>query len=145
MVWQQKNKYAIIVKEFTHSQIPKWNGTTGYPIMTAGNIGILNEETKIYDFKEVDCSVFGEKVVPCFLEDFVLHFTHIFKTVDSFLPMPHDQEEKNITERFEIRLLKATSQMDVDIAKMYYEAAQIDRLSIKQSLYRLGIINSNGQ
>lgn len=137
--WRQKDKYAIVLKEFTHSQIPKHNGTKGFPIMTSDNIGLFNEDTGNYDFKETTCSIYGNKVVPCFLGEFILHFTHMFKTIDSFLPMPHDQEEKNITERFEIRILKAKTGIDVSVAKMFYEAAQINRLSIKAAVMKMNL------
>lgn len=139
MEWQQRNKYAIVLKEFTHSQILKHNGTKGYPIMTSDNIGLFNEDTGNYGFKETTCSIYDNKVTPCFLGEFILHFTNIFKTIDSFLPMPHDQEEKDITERFEIRLLKAKSGLDISVAKMFYEAAQINRLSIKATVMKMNL------
>jgi hypothetical protein len=138
MKWQQKNKYAIVLKEFPHSQIEKWNGSKGYPIMTADNIGVLNEETGNYDFKTVKCHIYGNDVTPCFIGEFVLNMPHIFKTTDSFIDMPHDQHEKEITERFEVRLLKAKSHIDISMAKMYYNTAQIKRLQIKAT-----IMNSN--
>lgn len=134
--WRKKDKYAIIIKDFTHFQIEKFNGTKGYPLMTTNNIGVFNEETGRYDFKEEKCTISGKKVSPSFTSELILHATHLFKTIDSFLQMPHDEDEKIITERFEIRLLKAKTQLDVLVAKFFYEAAQIDRLLIKETILK---------
>lgn len=139
MKWSKKNKYALLLKEFTHSQTPNHNGTKGYPIMSMDNIGVLNEETNKYEFKETKCSIYGRKVKPCFTSDFVLHFPHIFKTVDSGFDIAHDQEDKSIKERFEIRIFKSKFDLDLKVAELFYVAAQINRLSIKESIIKLNL------
>lgn len=128
-----KDKYVRFTKPYPHYQVAKFNGTKGYVDMTPEMVGIYNESTDTYVFPEVN------GVIPEFISKLLISVRSIGFTVfmysctDTF----HDDDDRKIWERFEIRLFTAKSQIDIDVAKMYFEAAQIDRLSIKASLMRL--------
>jgi len=101
--------------------------------MTPEMVGIYKQETDTYVFPEVN------GVIPEFIAKLLLSLKEVGKTIfmDGHFEKFNDEEDKKLCERFEIRLFTAKSQIDVDVARMYFEAAQIDRLSIKASVMRL--------
>ena|SRR5688572_10696333 len=128
-----KDKYVRFSKSYPHYQVEKFNGTKGLVEMTPEMVGIYKQETDTYVFPEVN------GVIPEFIAKLLLSLKEVGKTIfmDGHFEKFNDEEDKKLCERFEIRLFTAKSQIDVDVARMYFEAAQIDRLSIKASVMRL--------
>lgn len=143
MKWQKEKKYVRFLTQYPHYQVDKFNGTKGNCEMMPNNIGVFKEATKTYVFKPVKDPYTKEYLTPEFIEGLLLQVEgKMVEFYGSHFTVMNDQDEKEITERFEVRLIKATSQIDVNMAKMYYEAAQINRLSIKHSLAKLGLHES---
>jgi hypothetical protein len=100
--------------------------------MTPEMVGVYMLETDTYVFPEVN------GVIPEFIAGLLLSLKTCGKTIfmDGFFERFNDEYDKNISERFEQRIFLAKSQIDIDVAQIYYEAAQIDRLSIKKTLMK---------
>lgn len=137
VIWQQKNKYVALLKPLPHYQVAKHNGTKGNCIITPDNIGIYDEHRDYYHFKCVKDIYSGENVKPSFMGDFVRAFPMIFYLKDSFFDRAIDHHDREIKERFEVRIHSAKSPLEIRIAKLYYESAQINRLGIKESVLKL--------
>lgn len=133
-----KDKYVRFNSEYPHYQIDKFNGTKGYVDMTPDMVGVLNVEKGTYVFDEVN------GVIPEFISGLLTNLRDCGKTIfmDSDLSDSyHDEDDRKLKERFEKRLFTAKSSLDIDIAEMYYVAGQIDRLSIKETMMRMGFYN----
>lgn len=132
-----KDKYVRFNFSYPHYQVEKFNGTKGYVEMKDDMVGIYCQDSDTYVFDEVN------GVKPEFIAGLLLNLRSCGKTIfrDGVFEDFQDDDDRKICERLEMRLFTAKSQIDVNVAKMFFEAAQIDRLSIKASLMRLQIIN----
>lgn len=134
--FQSKNKYAVLLINVHQSQIEKHNGTKGYPYLNEGLVGVLDEKRRYYYFGEHPCTFKKHLVKVDFTESFVLNMGHAFKLYDSIFDHAHDEDDKDLKERYEVRLLTAKSHIDVKVANLYYAAGQVDRLDIKLTMMK---------
>jgi hypothetical protein len=149
-----KDKYVRFIDAFEHCQIQKFNGTSGIVTIEPDNVGVYNCENDMYEFKETEGLMLHEKgergctitygkyekelIKPAIFSGLINPLKDKkVKFFDSICDMFSDEDDKRLWEDFEIRLFTAKSQIDVSMAKLYFNAGQIDRLEIKQSLMRL--------
>jgi hypothetical protein len=128
-----KDKYVKFSKPYPHYQVAKFNGTKGLIEMTTEMVGVYQPNSNTYRFPEVN------NVIPEFIAELLLGLKKIGRTIfmDGQFEKFNDEDDKAICERFEARLFIAKNQIDVDVAKLYFVAAQQDRLLIKASVQRL--------
>jgi hypothetical protein len=146
-----KDKYVKFIEPFEFCQIPKFNGTSGNVTIGPDNVGIYNPETTMYEFEETEGVMLQETwrksehlaggkskkcmIKPTIFSDLLLPLRdRKVKFFDSICDDYADEEDKKLWERFEIRLFTAKSQIDIDVAKLYFNAGQVDRLSIKATM-----------
>jgi hypothetical protein len=146
-----KDKYVRFIESFEFCQIPKFNGASGNVTIGPDNVGIYNPETTMYEFEETEGLMLHETwrksehlaggetkkcmIKPTIFADLLLPLRDKkVKFFDSICDDYADDEDKKLWERFEIRLFTAKSQIDIDVAKLYFNAGQVDRLSIKATM-----------
>jgi hypothetical protein len=141
--------YARFKKSFSTCQIKKHNGTGGMLTIEPNNIGVFNKSFKImedsigtYQFDEVEGTESRwpyekNRIVYVLCYELTKNHPDVEFIESKWLHPFVDEDQRENCIRFELRLLKAKTQIDVNVAQMYFQASEIDRLSIKESLMRL--------
>lgn len=132
-----ENRYVLFNKPFMHYQISKFNGTSGQVLIDTDNVGILSNGKYIFKIINGVIPEINEGLLKPHRSACRPDKGPLVSFFDSNINALQDSDEQSLIERFELRLLKAQSNIDITWAKLAFAAGQVNRLSIKASILKL--------